>query len=291
MEHDVIKKKLKIGIVDSCSADFYKEILALRYDLTIDQENPDFLFFGDENFGTINLQYSKDKCIKIFHTGENRRPENYDCHYAMTFDHNLNPWHYRLPGWALVPFFYKKYEFTHILNAHNIKHPKTKFCVFMHRNPNNNLRNIFFHELCKYKKVDSAGPLFNNVGFLLGDQYDAKLDFIKDYKFVLSFENSSYPGYVTEKIMDGFYVNSIPIYWGSATVDLDFNEDAFINAGKFHSIQSVIDHIIKIDNDDALYNNMISQTKFKYGICPPSMIYDNFLNWFDATVYNRINMR
>lgn len=285
------KKPLKIGIVDSCSTEFYTTILSERYDLIVDNNNPDFLFFGDENFGTKNLNYSKDKCIKIFHTGENRRPENYDCHYAMTFDHNMNPWHYRLPGWALVPFFYKKFDFTHIFNAHNIKQLKSKFCVFIHRNPNNSIRNTVFHELCKYKKVDSAGPLFNNIGYVISPDYDAKLDFIKDYKFVLSFENSSYPGYVTEKIMDGFYVNSVPIYWGSSTVDSDFNEASFINAGNFDSLQLFIDHIIKIDNNDALYNSMISQPKFKHNLLPSYMNYNNFLNWFDAIVYNKIHIR
>ena len=285
------KKPLKLGFVDVCTSEFYETILSQRYDLTIDNENPDFLFFGDENFGTRNLQYSKDKCIKIFHTGENRRPENYDCHYAMTFDHNPNPWHYRLPGYALVPFFYKKFEFTHIFNAHNIKHLKTKFCVFIHRNPNNNVRNAVFHELCKYKKVDSAGPLFNNIGHVISPDYDAKLDFIKDYKFVLSFENSPHPGYVTEKIMDGFYVNSVPIYWGSSTVDIDFNEASFINAGNFDSMESFINYVIKIDNDDTLYNNIISQPKLKHGLPPSCMIYDNFLNWFDAIVYNKLYPR
>jgi hypothetical protein len=285
------KKPLKIGFADVCTSEFYETILSQRYELTIDNENPDFLFFGDENFGTRNLQYSKDKCIKIFHTGENRRPENYDCHYAMTFDHNPNQWHYRLPGWALVPFFYKKFDFNHIFKAHELKYEKDKFCVFIHRNGSNNIRNAVFHELCKYKKVDSAGPLFNNIGQIISPDYDAKLDFIKSYKFVLSFENSPHPGYVTEKIMDGFYVNSIQIYWGSATVDLDFNENSFINAGKFNTIKDLIDEIIRIDNDDQLYYNIISQTKFKHNIPPSCMIYDNFLNWFDAIVYNKLYVR
>ena len=91
--------------------------------------------------------------------------------------------------------------------------------------------------------------------------------------------------------MDGFYVNSVPIYWGSATVDLDFNPESFINAGNFDSLESFIDHVIKIDNDDNLYNDMISQPKLKYGIPPSCMIYDNFLNWFDAVVYNKIYAR
>lgn len=285
------KKPLRVGFVDVCTSEFYEHILSQRYDLIIDNNDPEYLFFGDENFGTRNLQYSKDKCIKIFNTGENRRPENYQCHYAMTFDHNPNQWHYRLPGWALVPFFYKKFDFNHIFNAHNIRHSKTKFCVFIHRNPSNNIRNTVFHELCKYKKVDSAGPLFNNIGYTISPDYDAKLDFIKDYKFVFSFENSPHPGYVTEKIMDGFYVNSIPIYWGSATVDLDFNERSFIDAGRFNSIQELIQSIVRIDNDDGLYNDMIAQPKFRHNMPPSEMVYDNFLNWFDAIVYNKIYKR
>lgn len=286
-----MKKPLKIGIVDSCSAEFYTTILSHRYDLTIDNENPDFLFFGDENFGTKNLQYSKNKCIKIFHTGENRRPENYDCHYAMTFDHNFALWHYRLPGWALVPFYYKDYDLTHIFNAHKLRYPKTKFCVFIHRNPSNTIRNVVFHELCKYKSVDSAGPLFNNIGYVIDSDYQSKLNFIKDYKFVFSFENSSYPGYVTEKIMDAFYVNSVPIYWGSATVDLDFNENSFINAGTCKTVQEVVDRVISIDTDNDAYEKMISQPKIKHLIPPLFMEYNNFLNWFDSIVYKKIHMR
>ena len=56
-------------------------------------------------------------------------------------------------------------------------------------------------------------------------------------------------------------------------------------------MESFINYVIKIDNDDTLYNNMISQPKLKHGLPPSCMIYDNFLNWFDAIVYNRIYMR
>jgi hypothetical protein len=284
------KKSIKIGFADTYTSDLFTTMLSTRYEVTVDK-NPDFLIFGDENFGRTNLSYSKNNCIKIFYTGENRRPENYDCHYAMTFDHNNEPWHYRLPGWALVPLFYKKFDLDYITKVHTVNYKKDKFCSFIHRNGSNPVRNFVFHELCKYKKVDSAGPLFNNTGLVISPDYDAKLDFIKDYKFVFAFENSAYPGYVTEKIMDAFYVNSIPIYWGSETIDLDFNEKSFINAANFSSVQDLIDEIIRIDNNDELYNNIISQPKFKHNITPSCMIYDNFLNWFDAVVYNKLHMR
>ena len=41
-----------------------------------------------------------------------------------------------------------------------------------------------------------------------------KLKIISNHKFNIAFENSSYPGYVTEKITDAFIANTIPIYWG-----------------------------------------------------------------------------
>ena len=281
------KKPLKLAFVDTCSSEFFMTVLGTRFDITLEDRNPDFLIFGDENFGTSNRLFSKEKCIKIFHTGENRRPENYDCHYAMTFDHNYNNWHYRLPGWALVPFGYKKLPFDHIFNVHTNLEKKTKFAVFIHRNPRNNIRNEFFLELSKYKKVDAAGPVFNNIGFVIGSDYDAKLDFIKDYKFVLSFENSPHPGYVTEKIMDGFYVNSIPIYWGSQTVDIDFNPKSFINCHDYENMGRVIDRIIEVDNNDDLYYNYVSQPKFRHNLPPKEMMYDNFLNWFESVVYEK----
>ena len=171
------KRELKLGFADTCASEFFETVLATRYLVTRDDKNPDFLIFGDENFGTSNLGFSKDKCVKIFCTGENRRPENYDCHYACTFDHNFSPWHYRLPGWALVPFGYKKFPFNHLFTVHEQQIPKTKFAVFIHRNPNNSIRNGFFNELSKYKQVDSAGPLFNNIGKVIEGDYDAKLDF------------------------------------------------------------------------------------------------------------------
>ena len=48
---------------------------------------------------------------------------------------------------------------------------------------------------------------------------------------------------------------------------------------------------IKVDNDDNLYNDMIAQPKLKHNIAPSCLVYDNFLNWFDAIVYNKIYRR
>jgi hypothetical protein len=63
-----------------------------------------------------------------------------------------------------------------------------------------------------------------------------KLSTISNYKFALCFENISYPGYVTEKIIDCLVAGVVPIYWGAPDI-LDFIPDGcFIDPKKFSSL-------------------------------------------------------
>lgn len=62
---------------------------------------------------------------------------------------------------------------------------------------------------------------------------------MRRYKFTISFENSSYPGYVTEKIID-----------------------AFINCHDFPNFDSVVRHVIEVDGDDGQYRRYASVPPF-----------------------------
>lgn len=87
-----MKKPLKLGFTDTNTqiATFFANVLNAYYDIHIDNENPDYLIFGDTNFGTNNLNYDFNKVTKIFYTGENQRPWDYQCHHAISFDHIEN---------------------------------------------------------------------------------------------------------------------------------------------------------------------------------------------------------
>jgi len=288
-------KKIKIGFADTHNhlQLFFMDILQQRYHLEIDNNSPDFLLFGDDNFGTSNKKFSKKDCIKIFYTGENRRPEQYDCHYAITFDHNNNPWHYRLPlfviyMWALKNIHKTKYGKNYIFNP-EVK-PKDRFCTFVVQNPRCEERNIFFQTLNAIKPVDSGGPLYNNINAKL-DGEEAKIDFLSTRKFNICFESMSYPGYLTEKILHAFFAGTIPIYWGSTTVESDFNRDSFINVHNFKNQQEAIDYVLKVDEDEELYNKIVNAPKFTNRVPPSYLFYNNFLNWFDAVVYQKILAR
>lgn len=290
-----MKSKLKLGFADTHEhiATFFYNILSKIYDIELNNESPNFLIFGDENFGTSNKRFSRKDVVKIFYTGENRRPEKYDCDYAISFDHNFNTWHYRLPlfviyMWALQFIHKTEYDYNYI------KSPKIKkkdaFCSFVVSNPNCKERNDFFQKLSQYKTVDSGGRLFNNINANL-DGERAKIAFLSSRKFNICFEPMSYPGYVTEKILHAFYAGTIPIYWGSPTVSVDFNEKAFVNVHDYKSIDNVIERIMYLDQNEDAYQGMLSLPKFTHNIPPNYIILDNFLNWFDSVVYKKREKR
>ena len=85
-----------------------------------------------------------------------------------------------------------------------------------------------------------------------------------NYKFVMAFESTVYPGYVTEKICDVFKSNCIPIYWGHPDIVKDFNPSSFINANDFANFDELIEYIIKVDTDELLYKSF-----FKSSILSP----------------------
>src|SRR5207249_8371440 len=66
--------------------------------------------------------------------------------------------------------------------------------------------------------LHDALPIFESTNDVKGDMWQRKRAFISQYKFTIAFENSSYPGYHTEKILDPMMVDSLPIYWGNPCI-------------------------------------------------------------------------
>ncbi len=150
------------------------------------------------------------------------------------------------------------------------EHPKDRFCVFVYSNNNKELcpdveiRNRFYRMLSEYKQVDSGGDVLNNTDELkdiekkLNNNTLAKVEFAKNYKFSIAFENASAPGYLTEKIWHAFLTGNVPIYWGCPTVSDFFNPASFINCHEYASFSDVIDKVKEIDNYPVLYAKYLS---------------------------------
>lgn len=289
---------LRLGFTDTFGAieNYFTTLLSERYTIVRDDKDPDYLIFGDRNFGEKNRWYDPARCIKIFYTGENERPHNYKCHFSISFDHDeYDGKNYRLPLWVIYDFD------NHARNTSNTSNidrqpydliGKKDFCSFVVKNPNCQKRNEWFHRLNAYKPVASGGPLFNNIGYILprGDQsVEAKFDFLNSYKFNLCFENSSYPGYVTEKLYDALCAKTIPIYWGSPSVETDFNPKAFLNWHDYGDDDAFFEAIKKIDENPDLYEEMYMEPMFAdWKRTNKFMDKDRFLNWFEKNVYQGV---
>jgi len=286
------KPTIKVGFCDTfiTAAEYFYFVLSHRYNVVLDNENPQFLFFGDRNFGQNNLKYNNKGCIKIFYTGENQRYTDYSCHFGIGYDYINDSNYYRLPLYVIYEWenIYKN-KIGSIFDLEKKKEDlknRTKFCSFIVSNPNSPKRNEFFHKLNEYKKVDSGGPLFNNIGYIIPRENGAfrKREFLKQYKFNLCFENSSYSGHVTEKIFEGFW-GGIPIYWGSEKVRNDFNSESFLNWHEYENDDKLIERIIELDKDNDKYLEVYLKSPINYN----NKVFDfnNFLNWFGENVYKK----
>ena len=252
------KKSVKVMFTDMWKsfninhADYYFEWRMMSKNWAPELSNdPEFLFFSC--FGNEHLKYD---CIKIFYTPENVRPNFNVCDYSFSYDYPITDRNYRLPlyrRWA----GYK--ELLKLRDPEKIISENRKFCNILISNANAKERVKFFNLLSRFKKIDSGGGYLNNIGYRIKKGVDNKLNWMKNYKFSITFENSTYPGYTTERLMHALLTNTIPIYWGNPLASLDFNPKAFINCHDYASFEEVIELIMEIDNNDALYLEYLSQ--------------------------------
>lgn len=248
---------------------YFTKLLSKRYTIEISAD-PEFLIYSC--YGKEHLKYD---CYKIFYNGENQRTNWNACDFSLSFDYLKSENHYRLPNW----FWYA--DPTLLLNEktdpESILAGKSGFCNMLVSNPNATKRIDFFHKLSRYKKIDSGGKYLNNTGGPVAD----KLAFIKKHKFSIAFENSSYPGYTTEKIFEPMLVNSIPIYWGNPLVKKDFNTKSFINYHDYKNEEAVIERIIELDNNDAAYLSVLREPWYNANELPGCMREENIIGFFD----------
>ena len=154
---------------------------------------------------------------------------------------------------------------------------KTEFCSFVYSNSKAcTKRREFFELLSEYKKVNSGGRYLNNIGGPVED----KMEFQLKHKFVIAFENSQYPGYTTEKIMEAFAAKTIPIYWGDPVIARTFNNKAFVNCNDYSNFEQVVERVKEIDQNDELYQSMMREPAFSsdYSVEKAYEQWDHFLD-------------
>lgn len=140
-----------------------------------------------------------------------------------------------------------------------------------HMGPGAEYRKEFVARLSMaYKHVDCPGKVLHNVGIPeLGDRFapewnEQKRRVISRYKFLISFENSNADGYITEKLVDAFAANVVPIYWGSEGNLEPFPKNSLICANDYPDFDSLLARIREVDEDDELYLAMLRANPLRH---------------------------
>jgi hypothetical protein len=253
-------------------------------------------------YGPYEGDMPKGRYVKVFIGCENLQPIMSECDWAFGVAHDDDvghPRYMRLARWGDDShLFHREKDWPDVLRH------KTRFCAFIYASEVP-YREAFLRALSRYKPVDSPGVSMNNMPGIDPEpgqrDWNVKIEFLRNYKFVIAFENSSRPGYNTEKLTHAIQADCMPIYWGDPAIGRSFNVRRFINAHDYlpgprrflprlpyapHSIDhagpptiahrlarrlnglsteleqrvwalagfdALIDRVIEIDRDDALY--------------------------------------
>jgi hypothetical protein len=128
----------------------------------------------------------------------------------------------------------------------------------------NSARSELVKLLSKYKRVECPGKLLYNMpnGETVKREDGSKRALQNKCKFTLCLESTCEGGFITEKIFEAFCADTIPIYYGSSDISDIFNKDAFIDIAEYADLQSVVERIIELDQDDEEYLKMLRQPIF-----------------------------
>ncbi|MEP2775476.1 MAG: glycosyltransferase family 10 [Luteolibacter sp.] len=221
--------------------------------------------------------------VRIYHGGECVVPDFNISDYAMAFEHmdyaDRNCW---MPLLRMYPSAYASLTAARP-DPDRLLAEKTDFCSYVVSNLDDSApeRIEIFEKLSAYKPVLSGGKWRNNVGGRVAD----KIAFQSKSRFVIAFENFSYPGYLTEKFAEAAQSNAVPIYWGDPLVASVFNPKAFVNCHDFPDLDAVVAEVRAIDSDETRYRSMLAEPWFPDGREPENLtaeFYGKFLaNIFD----------
>lgn len=212
-------------------------------------EEADFVFASVFYWDEYSFRNCKGNPIKILFNGESLPNAYYEYDYSISMESQTT-----------TNLYFPYFVFREVDDKRGlVENPfDRKFCSFVVSNDKPKLRLQAFEILnTKYKDVASGGKAFNNIGGAVDD----KIDFIKDYKFNICFENTYKDGYVTEKIYDAFMGYTIPIYFGGKVVSKIFNKDAFIDCTNKDG-QYLLDRVRELDENKELYMEMLEQPMF-----------------------------
>jgi hypothetical protein len=269
-----------------------------KYDLVV-SSSPEIVFhsvfvprwrpYGDPSDHNNVPRIRPGNYLRVFLSGENMEPLMDQCEYALSFSALVDhPNHLRLPLWV-----YENRASGYPPNRlvkdpgtdwEKVASEKDRFCNFVYFHPVK-FRDAIFSAVAAYKHVDAGGICLNNMnGWTVPrspSRLRGKIDFFLHYKFTLAIENSIWPGYETEKLVDPVYAGSIPIYVGNPMARVNFDPASYIDLTSFGSLSEMLQFIREVDNDRDLYLKMLAAPFYRGNEIPGCARDDAILAFFE----------
>ncbi|XP_019628689.1 PREDICTED: glycoprotein 3-alpha-L-fucosyltransferase A-like [Branchiostoma belcheri] len=146
---------------------------------------------------------------------------------------------------------------------------KTKLVVwFISKCSSRAQRIVYAKELIKYIHVD----IFGKCGRIVCEKQDfaCTVQYIRQYKFYLAFENMKCKEYITEKFWRHALSNNVvPVVFGAPKKDYEYltPPNSFIHVDDFESPKALAGYLKLLDTDTEMYNQY-----FKWKTNPPQNI-------------------
>jgi len=251
--------------------------------------SPQFRPYADARAVEPVARLQSGNYLRVFFTGENFEPDMGACEFAMTFSSLVShPNHLRLPLWVYEDkgwgFGAERLVKRTDVDWEKIAAEKTAFCnfVYLHEVP---YRDAIFRTLSAYKRVDAAGRHLNTMnGWMVPmapSRVAGKIEFFRRYKFTLAVENAIWPGYMTEKLVDPMFANSIAIYVGDPQAKLSFDPASYIDFTCFAGMRQMLEFVREVDNTRELYMKMLAAPFYRGNTVPDYAREENILAFFD----------
>lgn len=256
------------------TSDNRTELKGVRYQDLMKNEVPDLLIFGPYSDLWKSIP---DSIPKVFFSGENwLHPVHSSIKLWMTSSRSESDNHIRIPTWMTFIDWWgnnKELPSGSACNDNPIRMPlefamrshpigfkdRKNFCGFVVSNPICKFRNDTFTIINEYKKVNSGGALYNNIGGQLSLKYPgggcgdiSKYNFFEQHKFTISFENSQTSGYITEKVLHSKMAGCVPLYWGDTDTDIDFVPGSIVNLSKISNPEQILDILKRLESQPDL---------------------------------------
>ena len=225
-------------------------------------------------YSRLKAEDRLDKAMLLILEGKIDAPENHSralakyCKYIFTWNDDLVdgkkfikinwPQPVFWPKFQSIPFAEKKYltnisgnkYSTNELELYSLRRQSIKYFE-QELGDQFDLYGIGWNEPVTFwqRIFKSTVPIFKSYAGLA----DSKPDTFSKYRFALIYENAQVPGYITEKIIDCFRCQCVPIYMGAPNVENYISKDTYIDRREFKDDQSLLSFLNKIDETEYGY--------------------------------------